>query len=309
MPDPAPFFAGIADAPAGTYAVYVGVGGIRLRVALGPPGARGLALIFPGRTEYAEKYGPLMTRLAGAGFGTAVIDWRGQGLSTRPRTPLLGHVDRFAAYQDDIAAMLALDALSSHPGPRCLIAHSMGGCIGLRALSFGLGVQAAVFTAPMWDIALPQRWLRLPARAVARLLNGIGLGLRPAGRLQPYVLHTPFGENDLTSDAAAYQRLIAHLTAHPELGLGSPSLSWIDAAFREMDALRAMARPSLPVLGFLGSAERVVSGQAIETLFARLPRARLVPLTGARHEAWIEAPEIQGLVWRETLAFLSAQGF
>lgn len=309
MAQPAPFYAKIAGAPEGTAAWYVTAGEVRLRVALSPRGPRGLALILPGRTEYVEKYGQVMSLLAGAGFGSAVIDWRGQGLATRPRDPMLGHVGRFAEYQDDLAAVLALPQISAHPGPRVLIAHSMGGAIGLRALQRGLGVQAAVFTSPMWGIALDP-WMQPLARLLARLGTALGLGLRraPGGKPEPYVLEADFDDNDLTSDRPQYERMIAHLVAHPELGLAGPSFAWADAAFREIDALARLPGPALPVLGFLGTAERVVSADAIRSRFAQMPQARLEELTGARHEPWMETPEIRGQVWEMTEAFFTAQG-
>ena len=72
-------------------------------------GTRGTAVIFPGRTEYAEKYGPVAGELVARGFAVAVIDWRGQGLSDRhPRNAMLGHVHDFADYQRDVAALMAL---------------------------------------------------------------------------------------------------------------------------------------------------------------------------------------------------------
>jgi len=44
---------------------------------------KGTVLLFPGRTEYIEKYGPAAADFLARGFATVVIDWRGQGLADR----------------------------------------------------------------------------------------------------------------------------------------------------------------------------------------------------------------------------------
>ena len=105
---------------------------------LGRRGAQPLVAIFPGRTEMVEKYGPTVTDLTARGFDVAVIDWRGQGLSDRLcDPPLRGDVPDFADYQKDLRAYWAwLDGVST--GARHILAHSMGGCIALRALVDGL---------------------------------------------------------------------------------------------------------------------------------------------------------------------------
>ena len=133
---PAPFHAEVADAPEGARAFWLTASdGVRLRGVVWAGGRRGTAVLFPGRTEFAEKYGRVARALVARGFAVAVIDWRGQGLSDRPPlNPMLGHVEDFRDYQRDVAALLDLVAGLALPGPALLFAHSMGGCIGLRTL-------------------------------------------------------------------------------------------------------------------------------------------------------------------------------
>lgn len=104
----APFYGDAAQGPADGRAYWLTAeDGVRLRVALwNPSGAQGTVLLFPGRTEYAEKYGRAAADFAQRGYCTLAIDWRGQGLADRllPDT-MLGHVGRFADYQLDVLAM------------------------------------------------------------------------------------------------------------------------------------------------------------------------------------------------------------
>ena len=115
----------------------------------------GTVLMLPGRTEHAEKYGTTAERLAAAGYASAALDWRGQGLADRLLPDRRkGHVGQFADYQRDLDAFAAA-VRETLPGPFYLLAHSMGGCIGLRGLMRGLDVAAAAFSAPMWGLDMP----------------------------------------------------------------------------------------------------------------------------------------------------------
>ncbi|MFZ9133728.1 MAG: alpha/beta fold hydrolase, partial [Gemmobacter sp.] len=161
MLEQAPLRADLAQGPEGAEAFRVrAADGVAVRLVVWPrPGARGSVLILPGRTEYAEKYGPVAADLARAGLAAAAIDWRGQGLADRLLPdPMKGHVGHFAEYQADLdACLLALAAREGDdlPRPRLMLAHSMGGAIGLRALLRGAGgFAAAAFSAPMWGLSL-----------------------------------------------------------------------------------------------------------------------------------------------------------
>ena len=176
----APFYADVADAPDGAEARWLTASdGIGLRAVAWRGGRRGTAMIFPGRTEFAEKYGRVAARLVARGFSVVAIDWRGQGLSDRPpSTPMLGHVETFSDYQRDVEALLGFEALLGLPRPRYLVAHSMGGCIGLRTLIERTDFAAAVFSAPMWQLEMRPATRAVAAR-LARLGRRLGLGARP----------------------------------------------------------------------------------------------------------------------------------
>ncbi len=55
------------------------------------------------RHEFIEKYFEVVGELRRRGFAVAVLDWRGQGGSSRlTRNPLKGHVRNFADYEEDL---------------------------------------------------------------------------------------------------------------------------------------------------------------------------------------------------------------
>lgn len=288
LPD-APLLTDVADGPAEGRALWLtAADGTRLRAAHWASGARGTVLLFPGRTEVVEKYGPLARDLAGAGWGTLTLDWRGQGLSDRlAPDPGLGHVRSFADYQLDVAALSAAAETLGLARPWMLLAHSMGGCIGLRSLVQGLPVAAAAFSAPMWGLALPAH-TRLAVRGAGRLGP---LATRPVpGERSDFALtDTSFDDNMLTTDAGRFAVMQAQVRRHPELALGAPTLGWLAAALGEMASLTRQPSLPLPAYTAVGSREKIVDPAAIAARMARWPGAGFDTLPGAEHELMMEA--------------------
>ena len=312
----APFHADVAAAPDGAEGWWLtAADGTRLRAVVWRRGARGTAVIFPGRTEYAEKYGPVVAALGERGFAVAVIDWRGQGLSDRhPRNAMLGHVHDFGDYQQDVAALMDLVSALALPAPLCLVAHSMGGCIATRTLIERRDFQSAILSAPMWGLHLGAA-TRGVAVTLAAVAGRVGLGERrmpgTAGRRSPS--GPPFAGNVLTSDPELFAWGVAQVARHPELALGPPSIRWTHAAFQETARLAAKPMPELPMLVLLGTREIVVSPPAIRAWAGRMPACEVMELDGGRHEVFMERPEIRDAVWRRIDAFLaempSVKGF
>lgn len=311
-PEEAPLHERIAEGPPGGRAAWIAADdGVRLRaVHWVPPDPRGTVLIFTGRTEYAEKYGPLAGDLGRTGLAVLTIDWRGQGLSARLRPGrMLGHVGRFTDYQRDVAALIAHAEALGLPRPWFLLAHSMGGAIGFRALCEGLPVRAAAFTAPMFGIRMTGATRSL-AWAITSLGRGTGLGhlLTPGQARLTYVLMADYEGNALTSDRATWDWLRRQVTAVPDLALGGPTLHWLNEALREGRRLMTLPPPAVPALGLLGSEEMIVDPDRIRHRFADWPGARLIELPGARHELLMEAPPIRAAALAEILALFDVRG-
>jgi lysophospholipase len=309
MTDPAPFHAEVADTPPDARAFWLRASdGVRLRAVVWGGGERGTVILFPGRTEFAEKYGRVVARLVARGLSVAVIDWRGQGLSDRlGANPTLGHVEDFREYQRDVAALLAHPVVADLRGPWHLVAHSMGACIGLRTLLEGAHFDSAILSAPMWHLQMRAATRELTAK-MTRIANSIGFGQRlmPGTNAGPTPLVVGFEGNALTSDAETFAWCVAQITAHPELALGGPSVQWTRAALEEMARLFIAPLPSLPVLVFLGTAESVVSPSIIRTQVRQMKQGTLVTLEGARHEILMERPAILDQVWAHIDTFLAA---
>ena len=305
----APFHLDVAEAPAGAAAYWLTASdGMRLRAVVWQGGRRGTAVVFPGRSEFAEKYGRVIGELVARELSVVVIDWRGQGLSDRFRgKAMLGHVEDFRTYQHDVAALLALEAALDLPAPRYLVAHSMGGCIGLRTLLERGEFSGAVFSAPMWQLQMKVATRELTAK-VTHLANAVGLGARlmPGARAKPTPIAYGFERNVLTSDRDVFGWCLNQITAHPELAIGGPSMQWTYAALEEMARLYVAPLPKIPMLVLMGTEETVVSPSVIRSQVAKMAEGELVMLEGARHEVFMEQPEIREQIWRRIDAFLDA---
>lgn len=298
---PAPFHADVADAPPDANCLWATASdGVRLRLChWSPETARGTILLFPGRTEYIEKYGPAARRFGAAGFATLVIDWRGQGLSDRlTEDPNTGHVLRFDDYQRDVAALVSGARSAGLPEPFHLLAHSMGGAIGLAALMDGLPVARAAFSSPMWGITIAPA-LRPVAWSLSWAASGAGLGHRfaPGTTRVPYPEATAFETNLLTGDPEQFAWLTDQVSTHPELGLGGPSMGWLNQALRACRGLSRRPSPRVPCLTILGSEEKIVDPDAIRDRMERWPGGTLTTIEGGRHETLFETPDRRDQVY------------
>ena len=304
----APFFDELISDHARPDSVWVTTSdNLRLRLTLWRSGEHGTVLILAGRTEYIEKYCHVAAFLNSHGFAVAVLDWRGQGLSDRLHSDRrLGHVKDFAEYQIDLKAALNTLAVLGPPGPLFLLAHSMGGCIGLRALHCGLDVRASVFTAPMWGL----RGLRLLGRVVpliagfATLLN-MSTGYIPGADQRNYAQIATPERNLLTSDPDMFRRATKQLERRPELSIGGPSWCWLNAANSEMRELSKMSAPNHPALVLVAENEHIADNGRIRDTCSKWPTARLELVSGAWHDVLQETPKIRKHCFEIILDFLA----
>ncbi len=309
----APLFHEITKGPDTGKAYWVTASdGVRLRVGHWPehrpetreaadPSApsQGTILLFPGRTEYIEKYGLIASELCALGYHVLTIDWRGQGLADRPdQERALGHVGHFDEYQLDVDAMVDLGRQLNLPEPWTLLGHSMGGCIGLRSLYNGLPVKSAIFSAPMWGIAMAT-----PLRPIAWSLSWalhktpLATSLSPGTKRETYLSISPFEDNMLTTDPDMYTYMADQAKAHPELTLGGPTVGWLYAALRETQDLMSRPAPATPAVSFLGTQERIVQPGPIHKHMAKWSNGELIMVPGAEHEVLMEAQAIRQQVY------------
>ena len=144
--------------------------GAELRFARWAPPAnrKGTVCVFTGRSEQIEKYFETVRDLRDRGFAVAMIDWRGQGHSSRRlRDPRKGYVRDFSDFEIDVETFVQQVVLPDCPPPYFALAHSMGGAVMLRVAHAGKRwFDRMVLSAPMID--LPGRATSFAAVALLR---------------------------------------------------------------------------------------------------------------------------------------------
>lgn len=292
------FHSKVAQGPGDGIALWVHTDDkVRLRTGLwhSENASRGTVLLFPGRSEYIENYGRTATALDQLGFATFAIDWRGHGLSDRlSEDGLIGHVNRFSDYQRDVAAMINAAKKLALPKPWYLIGHSMGACIGLRAVIEGLPITACAFTSPMWDIKM-STIERLAAWPLSWAAQALGKGdiYVPGVQRQTYVLCSPFEGNKMTHDPDMYQYWIEQANSLPGLPTAGPSMGWLYAALKECRDLSKLTAPNVPCIAFCADKDEDVNVQAIQDRMAEWPNGSCVSFQNAKHELFLETPDIR----------------
>jgi len=297
--------------PLGANAGYLDVRkGIKVRFASWQSALQqrgGTVCIFPGRNEYIEKYFEVVGELRRRGFAVAIIDWRGQGGSTRlVRGASRGHIRSFDDYEQDIYHFMKGVVLPDCPMPYYALAHSMSAPILFNAATKrGCWFHRIVATAPMVELA------RLPlsrdaCAGIATGLSWLGLGKQAVPGDPSVWTSDVFEGNPLTSDRERFYRNVEVLDAAPGLAAGPPTIGWLHAAFNAMSRLdgeKYAPKIRVPSLLVVAGDDQIVSNKAIEALSSRLRAGTQIVLRGSRHEILQERDVIREQFWAAFDAF------
>ena len=284
--------------------------GVALRFArwAPPQGRKGTLLVLPGRAEFIEKYFEVVGEARARGFAVAMIDWRGQGLSERAlHDAHKGHVGNFSEYDIDLETFVREIVLPDCPPPLFALGHSMGAAMLIRAAQRGRRwFDRVVLCAPMIGLAgrAGAGFAALSARALR--LIGFGRSYVPGGG-SIAVASLPFVGNVLSSDPVRHARTAAIVEAEPMLGLGSPTIAWVDAAYRAMGAFSQPQYPERirqPILIVAAGQDEVVSTPLTGKFATRLRVGSHLVIAGARHEILMEQDRYRTQFWAAFDAFV-----
>jgi lysophospholipase len=257
--------------------------------------------IFQGRTEFIEKYFEVARDLNARGFAVATLDWRGQGLSERLLgDPRKGHISSFAQYVTDLETFMREIVLPDCPPPLFGLANSMGAAILMRAAALGRRwFDRLVLCAPM--IRLTNIPLLPVVPSIIRTMRAVGLGSAFVPGGGPACKSAgPFLDNPVTSDPVRHARTAAILEAEPALGLGAPTVAWLDSAFRVMADFATPQFPAKlrqPMLIVACGRDQLVSTAATEDFGSRLRVGSHLILPGAKHEVLMEQDAFRSQFW------------
>ena len=289
--------------------------GARMRGATWPAragGSAGTALLLGGRTEFIEKNLEATEALLQRGFAVWSLDWRGQGLSARALPDRhKGYIEDYRQFLDDLTLFVERYVAPEVQEPLVMVAHSMGGHIGLRFLHDQPGrFASAAFSSPLIGIHFGGAAVGLIARAIAWIANRIGYATYYAPGTGPYgESNRRFVGNVLTSDPDRFAGMLAQIDRNPDLALGGPTLGWLDATLRSISTLTepSYARAiTTPLLIASAGQDKVVEPAAQERLCRHIPNGRFVSVEGAQHELMIEADRYRLRFWELVDAHFAA---
>lgn len=272
--------------------------------------AKGTALVLPGLGEFIEKYHETVADLLARGFEVYVLDWFGQGLSTRPlanRHKL--HVLGFGRYLVDLARLVDNVLAKRDVRPRIVVGHSLGAHLALRHLrDHPRSFDAMILLSPMAEINYG-RMPRLLARAITACMCFLGLGRAYVFGARDYdARRKRFEGNRLTGDETRFLEPHRWIQRNAELATGGPSFAWLRAAQR---SIRAAAKPAFhaaikaPCLVLSPAVDRIVSVPATQHLAQALPNALYVEFPEAGHELLRERDTVRALLWQRVDDFLA----
>ena len=264
---------------------------------------RGAAVLQGGRSECMEKHQENIEALLERGFTVWSLDWRGQGLSSRPLPDRQkGHIDSFETFLTDFHGFVQDVVVPESGRPVLMMAHSMGGHILMRYLHcYPAATEQAVFVSPMTAIQLyrvPETPIMATAESACRA--GLATAFGP-GQTTWNESNCNFRGNPLTSDPVRYQRMLDVYEAEPGLKVGGPTYGWLRAAFHSMRRarqtryLRKITTPSLLVSA---AADTVVDPSTHEPAANAMPNCEFLRIYDAKHEVLHENDDIRGCFFR-----------
>ena len=274
-----------------------------------PPNSQKTIVIFPGFTEFCEKYSKEVLCFHERGHNVLVIDWPGQGQSGHfGRHPLAVHCENFDHHIEAMDAVIEKAGLGGQD--LILFGHSMGGHLALRyALWRAHDVKAVILSAPMMAPPVMPVWL---IRVASYLLSNIGLARRhpPFYRVMSLEVARHYrAENTLTRDRRGYEEQFVWFDDAPELRRSGPSVGWVNAAYRSCALYTLnpcwLAQIDVPVLAFVAGDESVVSASATIRSLTHIRNLQRVDFEGARHELMRELPEVTVALWKHIDSFLA----
>lgn len=273
-----------------------------------PENACGAIVISHGFCETIEKYKEVIYYFTKMGFQVYLADQRGHGRSLRDTShPNMVHIKRFEDYAETLHQFIT-SIVKPKAGslPLYLYAHSMGGGIGAFYLeTYPDTFQKAILTSPMLGISM--------GPVPAFLPKALGYTMIKLGRSECYApgqhAFIP-GEKWEESGSSCEERFRYYQCKKESTPLFQNSGSSYGWAYQSLCACsrivqkRNCAKITVPILVFQSKNDTFVKASAIKRFVQNTPSARLVPVSGSRHEIYNSHREVLIPYYQEIFHFL-----
>lgn len=244
-------------------------------------------LISSGRTEAAIKYKELIFDLYNNGYSVYIHDHRGQGLSGRmTKDPDMGYIDTFQFYIDDMKYFYDNMFDKSNHEKKYLLAHSMGGAIGMTYLEQNPNdFDAAAFSSPMLG------FVSSTCKAT-KLLTG----QKPKYALGQSKYHDDklaFKKNRLTGSEIRYDRMNVAFATDTKARLGGATYQWVYKSCEQFNYIHDnINNIHTPFILFSAQKEKIVNTKAHQIFIDEAKQlgktCEAFLVEDAQHELFIE---------------------
>jgi lysophospholipase len=255
--------------------------------------------------EFAEKYFELARQCLDKNLAFWIIDWAGQGRSTRYlKNPHKRHGVNFQEDVDDLHyfVMEYIKHASVHPDvgriPLAMLGHSMGANIGLRYLSQHEGLfECAAFTAPMFGLQVFKTIpLPLALLATSAMNTVAGRAYAPGEKDWNEGTRANAGFDRFSTDPLRGGVHNGWCLSNPDIQVGNLTYGWLHQATRSCAILKkksTLANVDVRCLIATAGKEELVDNKAAAYIADTLKDAELVEYPDAAHEILMEKDEIR----------------
>ncbi len=285
--------------------------GRKLRAAYAVPNSpKGTVVLVCGRGDFIERWFETIADFVRRGFAVATFDFRGQGGSERAyEDRYRDGIKTFSEYDDDFTSFMMQVVLPDCPPPFYAIGHSTGGLVLLRALTKRTWFERAVLSAPL--IGVDTGFWPLPVvRLLCAVAPKVGLGrLFLPGQSKRPIAPQNFPGNNLTSDQRRFHQATTTLAQQPDLGVGGPTFSWLNAALHALRQMNTFGKSMVfrsPILIVAAGRDRIVDNEATRRFCAAATGVSLAVIPEARHEILFERDSIREQFFAAFEAFTRA---
>ena len=285
----------------------------KLRVAFwNLSSSKGTIFLQSGRTEFIEKYYEVISEFIDRGYAVAMMDWRGQGLSSRVSKNIrIGHIDNFKTFDDDFIKIVEECFKTKCPSPFIGFGHSMGGCLlASYFISEKNLLEKCILCAPMVSVranAMSRRIVKLLG-----LLDNIGYGSfpmqKPSWDSEDGWIEEPFEDNALTTDRERFERSFKFLKKCPELGVKGITVGWLKHALNRTNQFKKIQwniAIKRPLLLLDATEDKLVNSHLNKELLGQSDLVEIKSLK-SQHEIMMETDEIRDEAWKSIDNFLNS---
>ena len=285
----------------------------KLRVAFwNLSSSKGTIFLQSGRTEFIEKYYEVISEFIDRGYAVAMMDWRGQGLSSRVSKNIrIGHIDNFKTFDDDFIKIVEECFKKRCPTPFIGFGHSMGGCLlASYFISEKNLLEKCILCAPMVSVranAMSRRIVKLLG-----LLDNIGYGSfpmqKPSWDSEDGWIEEPFEDNALTTDRERFERSFKFLKKCPELGVKGITVGWLKHALNRTNQFKKIQwniAIKRPLLLLDATEDKLVNSHLNKELLGQSDLVEIKSLK-SQHEIMMETDEIRDEAWKSIDNFLNS---